>query len=113
MKIRKVVFTHTGNTKQLNEGDWYIDCYGGYRQAKSDDENCTREIVTREEILEDWKPKEGENYFCIIVNNGTMRISNNNWVGDMTDRNYLETNNCFQSFKIAEQKLSEIKTLLK
>jgi len=112
MKIKKVTFTHTGITTGIKPMDWYFDAYGEYCINDVKDAPEDYEIVTRTETLEDWKPKEGGSYFCIVVVCGDFVTTASNWDNAYADNRYLEANNCFPTRELAEQKLSEIKKLL-
>jgi len=111
MKIKKTIFTFTGEKTSPKAGDWFHRD-GEYIRAGFDYSN-SYEIVTREEILEDWKPKETEVIFFITTTAGSLQVMATNYVeGAWTDGN-VKDGNCFPTRELAEAKLSEIKTLLK
>lgn len=117
MKIKKVVFTHTNEKRVPKTGDWfYFD--GQYTLATSD-YMFSYEIVIRTETLEDWKPKENELvryvYIDFAVTPPIEILRCSFYPDNVYHKNALAMGLMFpdKSTELAQQKLSEIKTLLK
>jgi len=101
MKKIKHVFTETGEVRgeQHEElGNWVIKCIGN-----------SHKIFSYERIEEDWKPKEGE-YFWSITTYGELYRTL--WYAD-TDMKRYTFGNCFPTKELAEEKLKQIKDILK
>lgn len=117
MKIKKTTFTFTGEKISPKAGDWFHRD-GEYVRAGFDYSN-SYEIVTREEILEDWKPKENELVRYIYIdyaNTPPIEILRCSFYPDnIYHKNAMAMGLMFpdKSNELAQQKLSEIKTLLK
>ena len=59
-----------------------------------------------------FKPTLGERYYALNIC-GISECLEFLWEDDYVDKNYYKNHNCFPTRELAEQKLSEIKTLLK
>lgn len=66
MKIKKIIFTSTGEIRTPQTGEWYKTSEGAYTQYSS---LSPHEIYTHEEIEEEWIPKNGEQYFMPEITN--------------------------------------------
>lgn len=125
MKIKKEIYAYTGEKRILRafEKTMYRDVTRGQfvydTWTYAHDSSVPYEIVTREEILEDWKPKEGELVRYIYIdyaNTPPIEILRCSFYPDnIYHKNAMAMGLMFpdKSNELAEAKLSEIKTLLK
>ena len=70
-------------------------------------------ILKLEVVEEEWKPKEGEEYWTVLINGGEGRVGLFNWLNDSVDKKRLENNLCFPTKELAEEKLEKIKQVLR
>ena len=63
-----------------------------------------------EKVKVKWVPKDGEKYYWV---NGYFEISWYIWYGVRVDRLLLDSGNCFETKKEAEEKLEKIKEVLR
>ena len=70
-------------------------------------------ILKLEVVEEEWKPKEGENYYTIIISGTSMTTCMNIWTDNTIDNILYNEHNCFQTRTEAEEKLAKIKQVLK
>lgn len=112
MKTKKVTYTHTGEVRKPKPKEWWYNQPYYHQNNGNSDFIEEREIVTRTETFEDWKPKETEVIFFITTTAGSLQVMATNYVeGAWTDGN-VKDGNCFPTRELAEQKLTEIKKLL-
>ncbi len=60
MKIKKVIFTFTGETRPAKRGEWIKSDSFNYVYWNNSGSTHSYEIYTMEETEEDWQPKKGE-----------------------------------------------------
>ena len=67
-------------------------------------------LLTYERIIEEWKPEENSLYFSI---NNFLKIYEYAWKNSIVDNDLYESGNCFPTKELAEEKLKQIKEVLK
>ena len=109
MKTIKHIFTETGEMRVPDMDELYwsnidLPCTssGGIETPKR--------IVIYERIEEEWKPKENSLYFSI---NNFLKIYEYAWKNSIVDNDLYESGNCFPTKELAEEKLKQIKDILK
>jgi len=118
MKIKKEIYAYTGEKRILRafEKTMYRDVTRGQfvydTWTYAHDSSVPYEIVTREEILEDWKPKRAETFYYITTSTFKLAVIQAGYFEENNLVN-IDDGNCFPTRELAEAKLSEIKTLLK
>ena len=96
-------FTETGEVRKEHHAEineWVAQCIG---------DSFNDKIFSYERIEEDWKPKDGDEFYFIDV------------VGNLRGANYRENahypyfayGNYFTTVELAEEKLKQIKEILK
>ena len=107
--MKKIIhqFTETGEVRKPYNNE-YILC--GILPYKVFDANGWDEfpILIYERIEEDWKPKEDYYY---ISSEGI--VIKNSWIEGNFDNHLYEYGNCFPTKELAEEKLKQIKEILK
>ena len=110
--MKKIIhqFTETGEVRVPRDNEWY------YNAGDNNSSICVNintglrhPILTYERIEEDWKPKDGDEFYFIDV------------VGNLRGANYRENahypyfayGNYFATVELAEEKLKQIKEILK
>ena len=114
--MKKIIhqFTETGEMRVPDKNELYwceidLPCIsnGGIETPKR--------IVAYERIEEEWKPKSQDNYFYITemfkVYNDMFVIPTHLQTNVHTER--YRVGNCFQTKELAEEKLKQIKEILK
>ena len=114
--MKKIIhqFTETGEVRVPRDNEWY------YNAGDNNSSICVNintglrhPILTYEKIIEDWKPTN-EDYIFFI--NAKMEIEDHYRAFHYTNE-YLEclikANNCFPTKELAEEKLKQIKDILK
>ena len=102
-------FTETGEEREVQDGEYYLDEPECKNWCSYDKSIRKYPILTYERIEEDWKPKEGDEFYYIDV------------VGNLRGANYRENahypyfayGNYFATVELAEEKLKQIKDILK
>lgn len=110
MKIKKVIFTYK-ETRPPKDGEWYINSNGCYVKAIGDFPDLPdafREIYTREEIVEEWTPKENEGYYYPRIDIPDMYGSNYYLTRNEADQHCLKLGLVFPTKELAIQKAKEI-----
>lgn len=110
-KVKKVVFTFTGEHRKVRYGEHYKGINGdSFSRWMGSETNEEYDICTREEIEEVWKPKDGDSYYL---------IANINCVKDtkfyscsVFDEERVKIGNYFRTREAAEKKLEQIKKIL-
>ena len=67
-------------------------------------------LLTYERIEEDWKPKEGDKIWFFTL---FGEIRDSYWHSTIGDKQLLQYGNCFSTKELAEEKLKQIKDILK
>ena len=67
-------------------------------------------LLTYERIIEEWKPEMHELYFFISTFGEIQSVY---WQGNPTDNSTYDYGNCFPTKELAEEKLKQIKDILK
>lgn len=109
MKTKKVIFTYK-EARPPKEGEWFLDSLGQMARAFINfDKVVIYEIYTREEIEEQWTPKEGELYYfpCIDLSclYAPAYYCGNN---DANNRHRLKHGLAFPTKELAIEKAKEI-----
>ena len=117
MKTIKHIYTEIDH-RPPKKGELYLGDYNTTSIACTDHSPCesrSHPILTYEKIEEDWKPKDGKNYYFI---NSTFNVSVEKCITPtqyptniLTER--FRNGNCFPTRELAEQKLKQIKEILK
>ena len=66
-------------------------------------------ILTYERIIEDWKPEEGDKYYYITAELSVYW----EWENHCLSEKRIKVGNCFPTKELAEEKLKQIKDILK
>ena len=115
--MKKIIhqFTETGEVRRITDGEFYFrmgDCKSWCSYEPSKD---TFGVLSYERIEEEWKPKSQDNYFYITemfkVYNDMFVIPTHLQTNVHTER--YRVGNCFQTKELAEEKLKQIKDILK
>ena len=104
------VFTETGEEREVQDGEYYLDEPECKNWCSYDKSIRKYPILTYERIEEDWKPKGEEQYFYIC---GECRVIQDCWNNGTYENRLLEVGNCFPTKELAEEKLKQIKDILK
>lgn len=110
MKIKKVIFTYK-ETRPPKKGEWLKDNMGDYVKTLcdwSDSKDDFREIYTREEIEEQWTPKEGELYYYPRIDIPDMYGSTFYLTRSEADQHRLKLGLVFPTKELAVEKAKEI-----
>jgi len=115
MKKIKHVFTETGEVRDPKPNEHFLmDEYLPKSVIASWDGRGdilnSYPILTYERIIEDWKPEENSLYFSI---NNFLKIYEYAWKNSIVDNDLYESGNCFPTKELAEEKLKQIKDILK
>lgn len=116
MKIKKVVFTFTGETRCPKAGEWFKDVYF-YTQATRDYTCGIYPIYTMQEIKEEWKPKENERYYFPSIYNPDYFDVTHFCSDNELDKNRLQLGLCYpwtdEGKELVIQKAKQILEFLK
>ena len=113
MKTKKYILTPTGEVRPPKTGEWYLHSCGNFIKSATDCELVEYPILKLEVVEEEWKPKEKENYYTIIISGTSMTTCMNIWTDNTIDNILYNEHNCFQTRTEAEEKLAKIKQVLR
>ena len=110
MKKIKHVFTETGEVRKVQRHDYFLT--DDHEIRKSDFINPSSyeyPILDYERIEEEWKPKEGDKYYYITAELSVYW----EWENHCLSEKRIKVGNCFPTKELAEEKLKQIKDILK
>ena len=111
MKTTKHIFTETDH-RVPDKGELYwaeVDLpsisHGGIETPKK--------ILSYEKIEEDWKPHRFNDYWIVDSDGEVRKCTLTNMSDDSLDGRRINLGNCFPTKELAEEKLKQIKEILK
>lgn len=117
MKTKKYILTPTGKVRSPKTGEYYLTNLEHNNPNMPAMATCNHNrhfhILKLEIIEEEWKPKEEENYYTIIISGTSMTTCMNIWTDNTIDNILYNEHNCFQTRTEAEEKLAKIKQVLR
>lgn len=112
MKTKKIVYTLV-DKRPPKKGEWFRD--GELILCARVDfcKNNIREIYTREEIIEEWKPKKGEEYYYSSIEHPGLYRKTTYVAGYTNDKHRISLGLAFPTKELAIAKAKEILSLIK
>lgn len=114
MKIKKYIFTETGENRSPKDGEYFVNICGNVQRAVGNGLG-ERTILSLEVVEENWKPRLKDIIYFIKYNTvtGFVVTSYTAYEEDDIYKTVISTGNAFPSKELAEAKLNEILKLLK
>ena len=113
--MKKIIhqFTETGEVRGPKKNEYYINDEGFFKKAETDYVMLEYPILTYKRVEEKWKPKYQDNYFYLMGIDIELKVWNDMWVNSDGDNKRWGVGNCFPTKELAEEKLKQIKEILK